>query len=151
MATLKCSNCGYGIHYHDEPDGTQIIAFPEKVWDNLSESDLFISRYILDGTDDYLTIWKCHQCGSLHLFKTDETAVFKSFRNEENFIRKDGEKYYSFSDYDWEKITEDRIKWADYIKIRNHINPQCLIISPNHITFYSDNDLEKPIKSYSIL
>lgn len=30
MASLKCSNCGEGIHYHDEADGTQYIVFPEK-------------------------------------------------------------------------------------------------------------------------
>lgn len=40
MTTLKCSYCGYGIHYHDEPDGTQYFFIPLKPG-KISERTIF--------------------------------------------------------------------------------------------------------------
>ncbi len=48
MASLKCSKCGYGIHYHDEPNGTEWIAFELNTWEKLLSSQKEISSYKSD-------------------------------------------------------------------------------------------------------
>ena len=63
MASLECGICGNGIHYHDEADGTQILFIKSIEWERLLKTDMFISRYLLDGTNDYFYAWKCKACG----------------------------------------------------------------------------------------
>lgn len=125
MASLKCSNCGCGIHYHDEADGTQLIVFKESVWNNLLNSDIPVSRYILDGTEDYLEIWRCKNCETLHIF--DGVDVSIAYRKIDNVTKEpvNGENYVGYVDTDWSIITEDRIlgreiakKYPDCKKIR---------------------------------
>ena len=48
MASLKCSKCGYGIHYHDEPNGTEWIEFELNTWEKLLSSQKEISSYKSD-------------------------------------------------------------------------------------------------------
>ena len=68
MASLKCSSCGSAIRYHDEANGTQYILFSRDVWEKLILSVINISRYLLDGTCDYYTIWKCPVWSNLCFF-----------------------------------------------------------------------------------
>lgn len=116
MASLKCSNCGCGIHYHDEADGTQLIAFKESTWNDLANSDIPVSRYILDGTDDYIEIWKCKNCKTLHVF--DGVDVSAAYRKIEGITEEpvSGEKYVGYVDTDWSIITEERISGREIVK-----------------------------------
>ena len=115
MASLKCSDCGNGIHYHDEPDGTQYFVFPRSVWEKLTASELWVSRYILDGTNNYFTVWKCKKCGTIHVFHEDNpqlTAAFSKITVAVNGVPNQSD-YIAISDYDWEQLTEKRIKSCD--------------------------------------
>ncbi len=56
MALLKCSNCGYGIRYHDEPCGIEYMFIPIEVWDNHLNKDKTICKIILDVPNSYLTV-----------------------------------------------------------------------------------------------
>lgn len=47
MASLKCSHCGFRIHYHDEPNGIEYTALSQKLWDLFSDTDKPIARYVL--------------------------------------------------------------------------------------------------------
>lgn len=114
MASIRCSCCENGIHYHDEANGTQFLAFRKKTWEKLAASDLWISRYILDGTEEYYVIWKCENCGAIHIFEADSPdlkAVYKKV-GEVNDTDDLETAFVAYSDYEWEKITESRITGA---------------------------------------
>ena len=54
MASLKCSHCGFGIHYHDEPNGVEYTALSQEHGDvpnadvsiPLKHIDQFSNRHI---------------------------------------------------------------------------------------------------------
>ena len=79
MASLKCSNCGFGIHYHDEPNGTEYVFIKLTEWERLIETKLNVSRYLLDGTEDYLYAWKCKECGAFMFMDNKIGFVNKVF------------------------------------------------------------------------
>lgn len=110
MASLKCSNCGNGIHYHDEPNGTQYIVFNASVWERIVKSDKSIIRYILDENAEFYLVWLCKKCETLHVFYQDSTKLISAFKpsnaGELDIIR--AEKYVAFTDADWELMTEPR-------------------------------------------
>ena len=119
MASLKCSFCGEGIRYHDEADGTQYIVFRDMDWEILKKSELYVSRYMLDGNQEYFLIWKCKKCGTIHVFKDGGNAVtsaYKPIESRKNHITS-GENYIAFSDYDWDTMTETRIYGKDIEKV----------------------------------
>ena len=136
MASLKCSNCGEGIRYHDEADGTQYIVFPEKIWNNLMESKMFVSRYILDGTNDYHIAWKCKKCGTIHIFKQENTEVLSVYRPIEidNANMYQNARYVVFSDLDWDTITEDQIYGTDISEKFPDCVPRLFIRSGNYLS-----------------
>lgn len=150
MATLKCSNCGFGIHYHDESDGTQYILFEESVWKNLVKSDLYTSRYILDGNEEYTLLWKCKECGSIYLFESDYIHIKEAYKEVHEVISIDSncKKYIAYSDVDWDKITEDRIYGRDIKKIVPECCELTLFISNQFCYVFKSDDLNKPYKIY---
>lgn len=108
MASLKCSKCGYGIHYHDEPDGTEWIAFESELWRKLCESTKELSSYTSDSPSGWYSVWKCSECGTLHVFKMQDIHLFKAFEpvdkaddNSESRMN-----LIAFEDIIWDQITE---------------------------------------------
>ena len=152
MASLKCSKCGYGIHYHDEADGTQMILFKKFVWDELVHSNLSVSRYILDGTEDYYLIWKCKECGSLYFFRGKGTTVWRAYQIADNIESNQyGESFVGFSDIDWDVITEEKITGKSIIEKF----PRCKklifkMINDNLYLFDSDKAVV-PSKVYKLM
>lgn len=114
MASIKCSCCENGIHYHDEANGTQFLAFRKETWETLTTSDLWISRYILDGTEAYYVIWKCDSCGAIHIFEADSPDLKAAYKKV--CVVSDTDDldvaFVAYSDYEWAKITESRITGA---------------------------------------
>ena len=75
MASLGCSKCDGAIHYHDEPNGTQLVIFEKNEWNRLTKSDVLLVLYRNDdGTEDNYIIWKCFECGTLHLFRRNSVV-----------------------------------------------------------------------------
>lgn len=108
MASLKCSKCGYGIHYHDEPDGTEWIAFESGLWKKLCDSTKELSSYTSDSTSGWYSVWKCPKCGSLHVFSTHDIHLLKAFEPAD---KADGTvesqmNLIAFEDIIWDQITE---------------------------------------------
>ncbi|MBO7392921.1 MAG: hypothetical protein J6U98_01815 [Abditibacteriota bacterium] len=151
MASLKCSNCGYGIHYHDLPDGTEHYAFRLDEWNRLINTDLSTSKYLCDGTREFLTVWKCRECGTLHTFSAFTPhflGAYKPYVGEDIPLDKTGEKYIIVDDITWEDITEQSLT-----------GPECLAkyppkafrytsVSENGIVVYDDRDFTHPIQRY---
>lgn len=139
MSSLKCSKCGAGIHYHDEPDGTQYIAFPMESWERLLLSKLRISRYTLDSPEPFFIIWKCKECGALHAFLKDEIHVTAAYEKIDGFYASEEAapcRYIAFSDVDWAEITEPGISGEQLNNSFPDIKPLFAEITETTITLY---------------
>jgi len=127
MASLKCSNCGNRINYHDESDGTQYIVFSEHSWLRLIESDIYVSRYLLEDNVDLYFAWVCKECGAIHIFNQNSAIVSSTYRQVKSteFDNKTSEKFIAISDINWDIITETQIYGKDISKL----HPDCKILS----------------------
>ena len=142
MASLKCNHCGYGIHYNDEPDGTEYMVIPFSTWDTFSTTDKPICRYILDGNQDYLIIWKCSNCGCLHIFIAGEAKISGAYiPDEKKHVSQipTGKKYHVFADYVYEVIAESGISAKEYESSNEYPSHYYAIINNDYI-YLSEND-----------
>ncbi|MGN0537042.1 MAG: hypothetical protein ACI4M3_03575 [Acutalibacteraceae bacterium] len=151
MASLKCSKCGFGIHYHDEPNGVELTAIPLSTWDLFSFTNKPIVRYNLDGPQDYLIIWKCPNCGCLHKFMASSTRLERAYElcSEETFDTC-GTKYILFDDYDFDDISEKGLTASEYEKLRDSYKAKLIIVNDDYILIYNDikyNNVEEVYKS----
>ena len=108
MASLKCSKCGHGIHYHDEPDGTEWIAFEKNVWNELCCSSKEFSSFTSETENGWYSVWKCSECGSIHVFKTNSIYLMKAFEPSKSVEKNctKGLELVAFEDTTWDQITE---------------------------------------------
>lgn len=141
MASLKCNYCGYGIHYHDEPDGTEHFAIPFSTWEIFSPTDKPIIRYILDGPEDYFIIWKCRECGCLHTFLAGKAAVTRAYapcKYDSSVKVINGIKYRVFDDYLFDAVAEDNLTAEEFDASNKYGSCYYAVIGDNYIYLYDD-------------
>lgn len=150
MASLECGICGNGIHYHDEADGTQILFIKSSEWERLLKTDMFISRYLLDGTNDYFYAWKCKACGSLMTLDPSTWQVINNYSLSEDTMdeKTDLDQYVVFDDITWDKITEERIQGKDLIIKFPELLVTRAKVNKNRIVLYSNDALTDIIGLY---
>ena len=69
MASLKCSFCGYGIHYHGEPpDDTEYIFCTPDTWAKIEKENLTSSRLEGEYYELFVYAWKCAECWTFAFF-----------------------------------------------------------------------------------
>ena len=128
MASLQCSKCKAGIHYHGEPEGIEYVLIKIKDWEVITSSKfapdkkqyypgsksprLFASDSIeMDFPEMIATAWKCPECGSL-MFFGENGSVSASFEEDmdapitESSV---GDLYVIFDDYAWDALTESAL------------------------------------------
>ena len=122
MASVLCSNCNIGIHYHSEPGDVQYIyinssdwlkicnsAFDQnsKIIDDHGYPKLFRTDTIEEDFGSLITkVWKCPNCGSIMAFD-DEGRVCRTYcKTNEPLDRKLISEGMAFDDYLWAHITE---------------------------------------------
>ncbi len=151
MASLKCSKCGYGIHYHDEPNGTELHLFEKNEWLRLIKDTLPLSLYRLEGTKEHYYIWKCFECGSLHLFVKNSGVqiygVYETVNDMPNTVEISRlTNGILFDDVTWDYITEFDMDWEDTKRKCEEINYKikCKYVRFNdeYILVYSDEDFK---------
>ena len=151
MASLKCSHCGFGIHYHDEPNGVEYTALSQELWNSFSKTDKLIVRYVLDGNDDFLCIWRCPECGCIHTFEAYR-PIFKQayIPCDDVAIYTESKKYLVFIDFLFEDISERGLSAKEFANGGKYssdsffyamINNECVIV-------YSDETCTKEIRKY---
>ena len=151
MASLKCSHCGFGIHYHDEPNGVEYTALSTELWNLFSETDKPIVRYVLDGNDDFLCIWRCPKCGCIHTFEAYR-PIFKQayIPCDDVAVYTKSKKYLVFIDFLFEDISERGLSAKEFANGGKYssdsffyamINNECVIV-------YSDETCTKEIRKY---
>ncbi|GEM_PF-4414843 len=154
MASLKCSQCGFGIHYHDEPNGIQYIAISQELWNSFSGTDKPIVRYVLDGNDDFLCIWKCPECGCIHTFKAYR-AIFKQayIPCDDVVIPTTARKYLIFIDFLFEDISERGLT-AETFAISGKYRTDGFfyaMITEKEIILYEDEHYTKSLKYFTAI
>ena len=124
MASLQCSKCGDGIHYHSLPQDIEYIFFSKGVWNLICSTQFDKKNKVMDESGiypklfrsstiesdyagKYVKIWKCPTCGTLHVF-SDDGSVKKVFvRDDAMPIADYSEEGILFSDFLWEDLTEN--------------------------------------------
>lgn len=120
MDSLKCSNCGYGIHYHDIPDGTEYIFFKWSDWKALEAVDIK-ANCIEDNEGKYVYAWKCAECGSFAFTDPDHyvyvTHVYAPSEDASYNLKSEGNMEYGvfFEDILWNEIAESGNQMKDIL------------------------------------
>lgn len=135
MASLQCSKCGEGIHYHGIPQDIEYIYFSKDVWNTICSTNFDKTNKVMDESGNYpklfrsstiendyqgqyLKIWKCQKCGTLHFF-SDEGSVKKVFIIDDKEITQEiSDEGIIFGDHLWDEITEKDIPNNQLISIR---------------------------------
>lgn len=155
MASLKCSKCGYGIHYHDEPNGIEWVAFEIDTWNELCVSTKLISSYEMDRKSGWYTIWKCEECGTLHIFKAMNIHLDKVYELQ-NIAEFKAPKEsiidcIAFEDITWDQITESEKTGNDF-DLRFKKYPRKYIrFSNDLLCVYVDAEFSQLEKVYKLL
>lgn len=139
MASLKCNNCGTGIHYHNTPCGIEYTLIPVEIWNCYLNKDMTICKITLDVPNSYLTVWRCPECGCLHIFEGASTklqSVYIPSKNESSDIS--GKKYCVFDDYTFETIAENDITPNAY-ENSDEYPSHCYAIIDDDYIYLSDN------------
>ncbi len=151
MASLKCSNCGYGIHYHGMPEGIEYIFFTLKDWIDLSSQGQQAVSVQIDNDGQYLMAWKCPECGTYAFFdnKTHTRVTNVYVPNDDVdfvFDGKSSEYGLFFDDFLWYEITETYILIKDIMKeysgywwIKKDEEKMCI---------YADKECQKCVAKY---
>ena len=154
MASLKCSHCGFGIHYHDEPNGVEYTALSQELWNSFSKTDKPIVRYVLDGNDDFLCIWRCPECGCIHTFEAYR-PIFKQAYIPCNNVNSSTEarKHLVFIDFLFEDISERGLTAKEFANIGKYPTDKFFytMIDNKSIIVYSDEKCTKEIRRYKAI
>ena len=155
MATLQCTKCKAGIHYHGEPNGVELIFIESADWEKIKSlrfdsmniqyingratPKLFRTDTIEADFDEWIAkAWRCPECGSIMIFDRHGKVTVTY---EEDYKGVDkleyNNNYAVFDDYQWNKLTDSAIPNSE---ISNWFNPSyCAIINNSAMLLYDNN------------
>lgn len=159
MASIQCSSCKHGIHYHGEPNGICYIIIETNDWKEIISSAFDAKSKIFDAQGQYPKLfrsdsieedfpdavkkcWKCPKCGTLMLFDI-YGKITGSYAQDNNLSLCEAIPNFDgviFDDYQWDKITESSIpngRIPDYFTptahIQMYINGEITVTGENSI------------------
>ena len=153
MASLKCSFCGHGIHYHGEPpDGTEYIFCKMSDWKKIESENLPSDNLELEHKHSLKYAWKCSECGTFAFFdeRGQVTAVYtpkKITSDDTEKLQEPTEFGVFFDDYLWYDITEDEISAAEILK--KYPQNLWLLKNADELRIFEDKEMTNCIKQYS--
>ena len=125
MASVKCKNCGIGIHHHGLPNGIEYIMIENESWEKIITNKFNPNNKVLNPQtgypkmfrtdtieDDYPSAikkyWKCPGCGAI-IFFDEKGFVRNVYRQSKGDKQREMKAAtgYIFDDYLWEELTED--------------------------------------------
>ena len=149
MASLKCSGCGYGIHYHDEPNDTEYLFCTMDVWAKI-ESEILTSSWVeAEYYEQIVYAWKCAECGTFAFFDRGGRVTGVYTPNKElssEPMLEPVEFGLFFDDILWYDITEQDIPASEILKKY----PQNLWLMKNddEMRVYEDRARTKCLRQY---
>ena len=112
MASLKCGFCGYGIHYHGEPEGTEPIEHifcSIEHWRTLEQENLPADSLEIENDDIFFYAWRCVRCNTFTFFN-DRWKYVGTYTPREEFYSELMQEPFEFgpfwNDFQWFEITE---------------------------------------------
>lgn len=154
MASLKCNNCGFGIRYHDEPNGIEYTAFSVELWNTFAKTDKPILRYVLDGDDDFLCIWRCPECGCIHTFEAYHSTLKQAYAPcVENVTPAVARKYRVFIDYLFDDVAERDLSAEEFDNSGEYPTDSFFyaMVADNSVIVYADEACTKPLKYFTAI
>ena len=115
MASLKCAFCGYVIHHHGEPEGTEPVQYIFCTLDNwreLEKENLTADWLELEHDEIFFYAWRCARCGTFSFFNDRWylTGIYAPNEKISSDPMKDPFEFGPFwDDFQWFDITEDDI------------------------------------------
>lgn len=123
MATLKCKNCGYGIHYNAEPSGIEFVFIKKDNFQMIINEHFDSEKKEIDEQGKYpklfrtdtieedfsdmiLKVWKCPECDSLYRFDDSGNVISTFLKADEAKLDQDYTEGIVFDDHLWSKITD---------------------------------------------
>ena len=161
MASLKCSNCGFGIHNHGEPNDTEYIMIKQTDWEEITKKSfdsknkkydefgypfLYRSDTIeRENPSKFIELWKCSQCNAF-MELDEDGAVQNVWTVAEEEPDERGDIYFVFNDILWRSITEASIP---VMKINDEYKPLYYgMRTEDSLVLFEDEKLEHIIKYY---
>ena len=154
MASLKCNRCGFGIHYHDYPNGVEYTAFSHDLWGDNSDSDKPIVEYIPFGNEDFLIVWRCPECGSIHCFNGYSCSLKQAYvPTNDEIALKSARKYLVFIDYLRDKVFDEEWTAAQFMQSGEYPNDQFFYakVGDAGVIVYKDADCSTPLRRYKAI
>lgn len=153
MASLKCNNCGYGIHHTQDLDGIERTAFLIEEWQKLSVSDIPLPRYDLDGPENFLIFWVCPKCGTMHMMIGSIPLIYRAYRPIALTNRKErkGRRCIFFEDKAWYDIVELDLRIDNYKSVLPANTVKYAIIGKNFMDIYQDEACTEMLDSYELI
>lgn len=148
MASLECNYCGYGIHYHGLPDGTQRYIIPFSTWKRHAVLNVPVIDILFDDAQDYFTAWKCKNCGCWHIFASDQTEVIRSYvpTELENVpLVTDESKYWLFDDCNFDAIVEEELDFEGLARSNYHY--EFATVTDEFIHIFADKEFSQYLRS----
>lgn len=112
MASLKCMFCGYGIHYHGEPEGTEPIEHVFCTIDNWRELELenIDSGWLENEHEEkFFYAWRCERCNTF-IFFDHKLKNIGTYAPKDEFSSEPMQEPVDFgpfwNDFQWFDITE---------------------------------------------
>lgn len=126
MASIKCRQCGFGIHYNSEPNGIEYIFIKKEEWECICHSKFRADMREMDETGQYpklfrsdtiesdfpdaiQKVWVCPKCRCIHRFDLKgvvaETYQIQKLETKSDVVCEG----VVFDDNRWETITESMI------------------------------------------
>lgn len=126
MASIKCRQCGFGIHYNSVPNGIEYIFIKKDKWECIFHSKFRTDICEMDETGQYPKlfrsdtiesdfpdaiekVWVCPKCKCIHRFDL-KGVVTETYKIRKMEMKSDVVcEGIVFDDYRWETITESMI------------------------------------------
>ena len=154
MASLKCSHCGFGIHYGGMPNGIEYTAISQDLWNKYSNTDKLIICYVTEGNGDFLTVWKCPQCGCIHIMDGFQAFVKQAFGScDEPMEIESARKYVVLIDYLLEETADRNWTAAQFMQSGEYPNDQFFyaMVGDAGVIVYEDADCSTPLRRYKAI
>ena len=153
MASLKCSHCGFGIHYHSEPNGIEYYAYSRDLWNANANTDKSIVSFTEDS-EDFLIVWRCPECGCIHVFGGYSFRLKRAYSPCDNEIAlKSARKYLVFVDYLRDKVFDEEWTAAQFMQSGKYPNDQFFyaLVGDDGVIVYEDADCSTPLRRYKAI
>lgn len=123
MASIQCSKCNQGIHYHSEANGIECRFISKENWASICNSRFDKTKLEMDATNSYpklyrsdtidedfsssiIKFWICPYCGSIIVFDDEGNVTDTFILSDEQPQLTDYTEGVIFDDFLWEEITD---------------------------------------------